>query len=169
MKTALRWYERAAKQDYLPAKRSLGLVLARDGIDAKRGYHILLELAEKGDTQAQGLLGTYLLRKTIPSYSKEFHLPGTPEEGLKWLHRAADKKDTLAAQVLMRWYRDRGALSEGYFWDLVVAGLFGEPGPRILPPISKQLSEKKRVDIERRAAVWLKARGIAPMHTIKTK
>ena len=83
------------------------------------------------------------------------------------LHRAADKKDALAAQVLMRWHRDQGELSEGYFWELVVGGIFGERGPRTLPPISKRLSKRKRAEIERRAAAWLTARGIKPMHTLE--
>ncbi len=165
---ALHWYEQAAKKGHRPARRSLGRVLAGDGIDAKRGYEILLDLAEKGDAQAQGLLGTFLLRKSrVPSYPKKYLLPATLEDGFKWLHRAADKKDALAAQVLMRWHRDQGELSEGYFWELVVGGIFGERGPRTLPPISKRLSKRKRAEIERRAAAWLTARGIKPMHTLE--
>jgi TPR repeat protein len=166
---ALFWYEKAAKQGYVPGKRSLGKVLVRDRIDVRRGYYILLDLAERGDTQAQGMLGAYLTQQANLNYPKKYLMPGTPEDGLNWLHRAADKKDTLAVQVLMRWYRDQGELPEGYFWDLVVGGVFGERGPRILPPISKRLSKQQRVDVERRAAAWLTARGIKPMHSVKAK
>jgi len=166
---ALFWYERAAKQDYLPAKRSLGRVLAGDGIDAKRGYQLLLDLAKQGDARSQGLLGTFLLRRSNPAYTKKYHLPGTHEDGLKWLHQAAGRKDTLAAQVLMRWYRNQGLFAEGYFWDLVVAGIFGEAGPRILPPISERLTKRQRADVERRAAAWLKARGVKPVHRVDPK
>jgi TPR repeat protein len=69
------WYEQAARQDYLPAKRSLGRMLAGNGINAKRGYRILLDLAKKGDAPAQSHLGAYLLRKADPDYPKKYRLP----------------------------------------------------------------------------------------------
>ena len=47
------WYEKAVKQDYLPAIRDLGAHLLRELKNVKRGYRLLKTAAERGDAKAQ--------------------------------------------------------------------------------------------------------------------
>lgn len=169
MKVARKWYERSAAQNYKPGKRALGLYLINRGIDAMRGYRILLALAEAGDARAQAILGYHLAEQAKIDYPQRLRIPGTGAEGLAWLHKAVNQKDASAAFFLRLYHFQYGTVADTYYWELVAAAMMKARLPMTIPPIQDKLTKKQRGDIERRAAAWLTAHDITPVHRVEAK
>ena len=167
LKKARMWYERSAAQNYGPGKRELGDFLVVKGIDAMRGYRMLLERAEAGDTRAQAILGYRIADGVKRNYPQRYRVPGTVADGIAWLHKAVDQKDKTAGSLLRQYHLQYGSVADRYYWKLVSDGLFQHRSPMSTPPVTDRLSKTQRIDIERRAAAWLTARGVKPVHTIE--
>jgi len=169
LKRARYWYEKSAAQNYLPGKRALGYHLMVGGIDAMRGYRILLQLAQAGDARAQSYLGYFMAIRAKEDYPKRYRIPGTAAQGLAWMHKSVNQKDTFAAYALFRYHDRYGPITDAYFWDLVFGALTKTHPLVSTPPLRDELTTKQRLDVERRAAAWLRARGVMPVHVVKTK
>jgi len=169
LKLARKWYERSAAQNYTPGKRALGSYLVGHGIDAMQGYRILLALAEAGDAESQALLGYQMAERAKIELPERFRIPGTAAEGLAWLWKAVDQKSQTAAFYLQQFHMQYGSHAKAYFWKLILDGLSEQRMPMGQPPVTDGFTKKQRADIERRAAAWLTARGLKPMHRVKTK
>lgn len=161
-KLAFVWLEKSAAQDYRPAIRDLGyLLLETDEKGARRGYAMLLRLAREGDTRTQALLGQYIANEAGRVTSGGFRVPGTAADGLKWLHRAAERKEFSAAFYLLKWHRRHGPASDTCFWGIVMAVLEDPDRPLIPSDFPKRFTKDQLEVAERRAAAWFKARGFA--------
>jgi TPR repeat protein len=165
-KKARMWYERSAAQNYGPGKRALGDFLVFNGIDAMRGYRMLLELAEAGDARAQAILGYRIAEGAKRDYPQRYRIPGTAADGLAWLQKAVDQKDKFAGFLLWLYHSHHGSDADTYYWKLISDGMFQHRSPLSTPPVTDRLTKTQRIDIERRAAAWLTARGVKPMHAV---
>lgn len=168
LKLARKWYERSAAQNYTPGKRALGNYMVGHGIDAMRGYRILLALAEAGDAGSQALLGYHMAERANIRAPERLRIPGTADEGLAWLHKSVDQKYQIAAFLLRQYHLQYGSHAKAYFWKLVLGGL-SKQRPMGQPPVTDRFTKKQRADIERRAAAWLTARGVKPMHGVEKR
>ncbi|HUT51240.1 MAG TPA: hypothetical protein VM325_18065 [Alphaproteobacteria bacterium] len=169
VKKARHWYEKSAAQNYKPGVRALGAYLTGHGIEVMRGYRILLTMAEAGDARAQALLGNFIATRANEEYPERYRIPGTAADGLAWLHKAANQKDNIAAYALRFYHWRYGTKAEQYYWELITAALMKSRLPMAAPNIRDELTKKQRTDVERRAAAWLKARGVTPVHRVESK
>ena len=95
-KEAMKWYKKAAKQDYASAIRNIGLYYMKgDGAvekDEKEGIKWIKKAIEKGNIRSKVILADYYLKGT-----------GVPKDTLKFqtlLKEAAEQGDTTAICVV---------------------------------------------------------------------
>ena len=155
------WYEKAVRQDYLPAIRDLGFHLVREFKNAKRGYSLLKTAAERGDAGAQLGLGIYLA-------SSNWGLPVDRIAARKWLLRSIEQKFAYAATHLHLMYRADRDYVEAYKWDIIGQYLSEQQGsrvkgPLILPDIREKMTKSQVAEAKRQAVAWLVAHAEKPI------
>lgn len=131
---ALRWFEKAAGDGDIEARRALGetLVEHADPERAKDGLRILTELAEQGDAAAQASLGY--------AYANGQATEADRERAALWYEKAAQGGNTRAALNL-------GELHE--------KGLLAKPEPESVLYWYRQAAEGDRSTASARLAVML--------------
>lgn len=111
----------------------------------------LHQMAEKGDPQAQNLLGM--------CYAKGEGVKLNEQEAMRWFIRAAEQGNVAAqSKLVTRYYSGRGVpqdFKQAYFW-MVVARLGGDQTSQTLgPSVRARLTRPQVTTIELEADRWL--------------
>ncbi len=149
------WYEKAVKQDYLPAIRGLGFLLAGTAKNSKRGFLLLKTAAERGDAEAQWGMGFYLS-------SSNWGLSADRAAARKWLLKSIEQKYVNAALQLMKWHLVEKDYTEAYKWNLIVQYLWKLKSTPLKPDVREKMTESQIAESQRRAKAWLIAHGEKP-------
>jgi hypothetical protein len=101
---AVRWFAKAADQDYLLAETCLGLAILHS--NPSEGQRWLKKAAERGDAQAQFWLAT--------GYERDWFGQKNPEAALRWYAEAAKGGQPDAQFVLERKYEEGDGVTQDY-------------------------------------------------------
>jgi TPR repeat protein len=152
---ALNWLEKSAAQDHTPGLRGFGRLLIQYEIDVKRGQKLLTIAAERGDSDAQWLLGLFI-------HHGRYGLTGTEEQARFWLIKAVEQKNVNAPTWLMDSFLSDRNYVEAHKWEIIGQHILKISKPLLVGDIRKEMTSAQIAEARRRADAWLKAHGMVP-------
>jgi uncharacterized protein len=153
---ALNWLEKSAAQDHTPGLRGLGRLLIQYEVDVKRGQKLLTIAAERGDSNAQWMLGLFI-------HHGRYGLTGTEEEARSWLIKAMVQKNVNAPTWLMLSFLAERNYVEAHKWEIIGQHIRKTSKPLLVGDIRNEMTKQQIAEAKRRADVWLKAHGMVPL------